>query len=226
MSSVFELYSNNKLSVSDEIPCLYVIEKRKIGNYDTLYSSSDNYTHVLYRIPDSKVYLVGFDLNQLSNGESYMIDTHEADGKNPFAYVSVYGKFDRVKNVDLYFFGIKKMTTASLAGMELYGDDGYVLFTSRKGTRYPKVLKASTASTDSFTITTNPAIFIVNSDDVVADKDTPSRIGGGSERRLPLIAKNGSSVTVTKQLTNRFHGSYVNTLNMYSWMLVTLKTVE
>lgn len=220
MGNLFEVRNDSgKISVTDNTPCVYFIEKRKISSYDDRYDIASNHIDLDYRNVSGRIYYLGFDVNQLSNG-SFCIDTSVTSGLHNFATISIYGDYNRVKDVDLYFFGIKKKTTASNAGLELYDEDGYVLFTSRSGTKYPKVLMASTATTSTFTISANPQIFVVNGWDV---------LGGSSwsRRRLPWITKSGTSVTVKKDYAGgNFPWVGNQNLYLYSWMVVSLQTVQ
>lgn len=223
MSNLFEVINDNgKISITDQTPCVYVIAKRKIGSYDKV-NGTDKDHHLTFENLGGLVYYIGFDLNQLPNG-TICIDTRGSTGLNSFSYVQVYGNLDSVKNVDLYFFGIKKKTSSSLAGMELYDEDDYVLFTSRSGTQYPKVLRASSGGTATFSITTNPAIFVVVGWDVLATP-TPNQSLGGSSRKLPWITKSGTSITAKKDYAGKWWPKLERTELMYNWMLVSLQTV-
>lgn len=220
MSSVFEVFNDNgKLSITDETPCVYVIAKRKIGSYDEKYEiSSDDYS-LTYRNLGGKVYYVGFELDQLPDG-NICIDTHGANGKNTYTTIAVYGNLDSIRNVDLYFFGIKKKVDGSFAGIELYDKEDYVLFTSRSGIQYPKVLKAGSADSVSFSITTNPSILVVVGWDVI---DGGSK---GSSRRLPWVTKTGTSITVTKNYAGSWWPSTYRSEYLYNWLLLNLQTVK
>lgn len=227
MSSVFEVFNDEgKLSITDETPCVYVIAKRKIGAYDSIQEISGTDHNLTFSNLGGKVYFIGFDLNQLPNG-TICIDTRGATGLHNFAYVQVYGNLDSVRNVDLYFFGIRQKTDDSLAGMELYDKDGYVLFTSRPGTQYPKVLRASSDDSVSFLVTTDPEVFVVVGWDVLADGVGRSNpLSGGSSRRLPWVTKNGTSITVNKDYAGNYWPSLKRSEYLYNWLLLMLQTVE
>ncbi len=225
MGSVFEVFNDNgKLSVTDETPCVYVIAKRKIGSYDDI-SAIATVTYkdyqLTYRNLGGRVYYVGFDLNQLPDG-NICIDTRVSSGvgTSSSTNIYIYGEPESVSNVDLYFFGVKKKTEEGLAGMELYDKDGYVLFTSRSGTQYPKVLRASTEDSVSFPIPSNPAVLVVVGWDVIDEGSW------GSRRHLPWITKNGTSITVNKQYAGEWWPSTHRSEYLYNWFLLSLQRVE
>lgn len=220
MSSVFEVFNDNgKISITDGTPCVYVIAKRKIGAYDSIQEISSDDHNLTFSNLGGRVYFIGYDLNQLPNG-NICIDTRGATGIRNFAHVQVYGNLDSVRDVDLYFFGIKQKTDDAFVGLELYDSDGYVLFTSRTGTQYPKVLKASSDNSVSFSITTDPAIFVVVGWDVINGGND------GSSRRLPWINKNGTYITVKKDYAGRWWPSVHRSEYLYNWLLATLQIVE
>lgn len=217
---MFEIKNNNnKLIVSETVPCMQLLKTCKISAYDERASSSykDN-IRLVYNNIGGLVYFAGFNLNDLANGK-YCISTRPQGSPSENAYsINIYypsNGYERVKNVSVYFFGAKAANLSThQTGLEIY--DGrsskHIMFTSKSGTKYLQVTNFSTAKNATFTLTSNPTIFCIMG--YHANKQN-----GKYYCYYPFVTKNGNTVTVSHEnaVGAVFYSDY--NFDTFSWML-------
>ena len=229
MSNLFEVFDdNNKLHISDTLPCVYVIDKRKVGQYDEITHFDYISTHRLhYVLSDSsaQIYFLGFDLRQFPNGTSYIDSTaFNSMGFTPsFWDVLIYGNtasVDSLLDVDIYFFGIKETSGANV-GLEVYDKAHRTIFTTRYGTQYPKITRFSTYTDGSFAISNEPVLL-----STIGADEVKYSAGVMAKRGIPSVIKNGNSITIHKDYISNNFLSYDMNINLYSWATLELETIR
>ena len=226
MSKLFEVKNDNKkIVISDDVPNLQVVYKSKLNSMP-LQREKDfygQYTQFIASDIDAFVYIVGIDVSELPDG-TYCFDGHETNGSTSIALnVFLPSKATSAVNPTVYGFGEPTKPTEHMTGIEIYDTiSNWVVFTSKSGTQYPKVVKMSSETTDSFTIKKSPTIFANTGWVVGIDGPSPRK----EYRASPKITKKGNTVTVQKYVTGDGYLSLSGGYDAYNWLVFELLTIK